>query len=77
MIGFGAIFHSTAPSAPVRKSVKNLFSCNTARGAPFTASFTTNIPDPCGNSYEEFLIKPTVASLTENVDVPSTCPPFI
>jgi len=77
LIGFGAIFHSTARTSPVRKSVKNLFSYNTAKGAPVTASFTKNIPDPCGNSYEEFLIKPKVASLTENVDVPSTYPPFI
>mmetsp|Transcript_9171 Transcript_9171/g.34272 ORF Transcript_9171/g.34272 Transcript_9171/m.34272 type:complete len:219 (+) Transcript_9171:188-844(+) len=48
-------FTATAPAAPVRRSVRYLFSCKIAFGAPFAASHTTNTPDPAGNPFSTFL----------------------
>ena len=48
-------FTATAPAAPVRRSVRYLFSCNTAFGPPVSASHTTNTPEPAGRPFSTFL----------------------
>mmetsp|Transcript_48624 Transcript_48624/g.115429 ORF Transcript_48624/g.115429 Transcript_48624/m.115429 type:complete len:233 (+) Transcript_48624:424-1122(+) len=48
-------FTATAPAAPVRISVRYLFSCSTAFGPPFVASHTTNTPDPAGSPFFKLL----------------------
>jgi hypothetical protein len=57
LVCFGDVkyFTLTAPAAPVRRSVKYLFSWKMANGAPLVASHTMNTPDPGGKPLATFL----------------------
>ena len=56
-------FTATAPAAPVRMSVRYLFSCSTALGAPLAASHTTNTPDPAEQALLDVLVEAHVGQL--------------